>query len=222
MTMSKVARLSLLHTEILHCTKCPLHEGRTYTVPGAGNPQAEIMFIGEAPGKNEDEQGLPFVGRSGQYLDELLAGIGYHRDDVFIANVVKCRPPNNRDPQPEEIETCNPYLRQQIDIIDPLVIATLGRYSMNMFFPNEKITAIHGVARYGVRCAYYPLFHPAYVLRNQSKRDEMSADFERMVTVLEEMRARRDNDEVPEDTDIEKEITLPTDGDEPSQRGLFD
>lgn len=223
---SRVARLSAIHTDIYHCTKCPLHAGRTRTVPGAGNPNAEILFIGEAPGFHEDQQGLPFVGKSGQYLEELLATINLKRDDVFIANVVKCRPPNNDDPSKEEIETCNPYLRAQIDVLDPFVIVTVGRYSMGMFFPNEKISAIHGKPKYGVRRIYYPLFHPAYILRNQSKRPDMLADIARIPDLLREMRKKRaeliDAGEDVTSESIEEEITLPSDTDSPQQKSLFD
>lgn len=227
---SKVARLSAVHTEIFYCTQCSLHEGRTRTVPGAGDPDAEIMFIGEAPGKNEDEQGLPFVGRSGKYLDELLKGIGLSREQVFIANVVKCRPPENRDPQPNEIETCNPYIRQQIEIIDPLVIATLGRFSMNMFFPNAKISRIHGIPEYGTRRAYFPFFHPAAALRDPSKRDDMVSDFARLLEVVAEMRQRRANPDPvideepqtsPEEESPEAETEEAPDEDAPKQMGLF-
>lgn len=229
---SKVARLSAVHTEVFYCTQCPLHEGRTRTVPGAGDPDAEIMFIGEAPGKNEDQQGLPFVGRSGQYLDELLHGIGLSRQQVFIANVVKCRPPNNRDPQADELEACNPYIRQQIEIIDPLVIATLGRYSMNMFFPNARISRIHGRPEFGERRAYFPFYHPAAALRDPAKREDMVNDFAKLMQVVEEMRQHRANpdpveeelpepDELPdsEAEDIPEEETV--DEDSPKQMGLF-
>ncbi len=222
--VSRVAQLSAIHTEIYHCTKCPLHEGRTRTVPGAGNPDAEILFIGEAPGYNEDQQGLPFVGKSGQYLEELLATINLTRNDVFIANVVKCRPPDNRDPLEEEIATCNPYLRAQIEVLDPLLIVTLGRYSMNMFFPNEKVSQIHGQAKYGTRRAYYPLFHPAYALRNQSVKVEMVEDFARIPRLIEEIQEKRASGEMSLDPIPEtEEITLPTDIDNsPKQKGLFD
>ena len=226
---SRVARLSAIHTDIYHCTKCPLHQGRTHTVPGAGNPDAEILFIGEAPGLNEDLQALPFVGKSGQYLEALLAGIQLTRNDVFIANVVKCRPPDNRDPQDEEIATCNPYLRAQIDVLDPLVIVTLGRYSMNMFFPNEKVSKIHGQAKYGVRRIYYPLYHPAYALRNESVKSDMVTDMARIPQLVEEMRQKRaagDDEHADDLPTIEQEITLPTDtdtdDDSPQQIGLFD
>ena len=222
--VSRVAQLSAIHTEIYHCTKCPLHEGRTRTVPGAGNPDAEILFIGEAPGYHEDQQGLPFVGKSGQYLEELLATINLTRNDVFIANVVKCRPPDNRDPLEEEIATCNPYLRAQIEVLDPLLIVTLGRYSMNMFFPNEKVSQIHGQAKYGTRRAYYPLFHPAYALRNQSVKVEMVEDFARIPRLIEEIQEKRASGEMSLDHIPEtEEITLPTDIDNsPKQKGLFD
>lgn len=218
---SKVGRLSVIHTEIYQCTRCALHEERTRTVPGDGDPEAEIMFIGEAPGAQEDQQGLPFVGRSGQYLDQLLAGIGLSREDVFIANVVKCRPPNNRDPFIGEIEACNPYIQQQIEIIDPLVIATLGRFSMNMFFPNAKISKIHGQPKFGTRRAYYPFFHPAAALRNPSLKQDMEADFEQLLLVVEEVRSLRaaalqDDDSVLE-VDNQEEDT-----DSPHQMDLFD
>jgi len=226
---TKVGRLSVIHTEIYQCKRCALHSGRTRTVPGAGDPNAEILFIGEAPGEQEDKQGLPFVGRSGQYLDQLLAGIGLSRDDVFIANVVKCRPANNRDPLSDEIEACNPYLRQQIEIIDPLVIATLGRFSMNMFFPNEKISRIHGQPQFGARRAYYPFFHPAAALRNPSLKQDMEADFARLLDLVEEVRTRRASEnelslEVNEEI-IEVETIREDDDDAPDtpqQMGLFE
>ncbi|HMM43211.1 MAG TPA: uracil-DNA glycosylase, partial [Thermomicrobiales bacterium] len=132
---------------VRQCTRCELCRGRTHAVPGHGAVDAEIMFIGEAPGWNEDKQGLPFVGAAGQFLNELLASINLDRNSVFITNVVKCRPPGNRDPLPDEIAACYPYLETQIDTIDPLLIVTLGRYSMARWFPNERISRIHGQAR---------------------------------------------------------------------------
>lgn len=224
--LSKVARLSAIHTDIFYCTRCPLHAGRTRTVPGAGNPDAEIMFIGEAPGQQEDLQGLPFVGRSGQYLEGLLASIGMTRDDVFIANVVKCRPPDNRDPQSVEIESCNPYLREQIDVIDPLIIATLGRFSMSMFFPNARISQIHGQPKFGARCVYFPLYHPAAVLRDPGLEPKMESAFKQLPVLLEQVRQQR----VAAPTQAEPEpqdIPAPTASDPqppntPRQKGLFD
>src|SRR5919201_702203 len=145
--MSAEEILREVAVEVSTCAKCKLCKGRTKAVPGEGNPNAKILFIGEGPGFHEDRQGRPFVGPAGQFLDELLSSINLRRSDVFITNVVKCRPPNNRDPLPEEIAACNDYLDRQIDAIKPEVIVTLGRYSASKFFGNEKISAIHGTAR---------------------------------------------------------------------------
>lgn len=183
-------------TEIRACPKCPLSKSRTKAVPGDGPVNAEIMFVGEAPGFHEDQQGLPFVGASGKYLEQLLELIGLTRKDVFITNIVRCRPPQNRDPERLEIETCEPYLDQQIAIIQPRIIATLGRYSMAKFFPDGKISKIHGVAKKEEGRVYYPLFHPAAVLRNPALREPMEEDFKRMKKLLEELRAAEpDNDD---------------------------
>jgi uracil-DNA glycosylase len=226
--LSRVARLSAIHTEIYYCTKCPLHTGRTRTVPGAGDPDAEILFIGEAPGATEDQQGLPFVGKSGLYLDELLAKIRMNRDDVFIANVVKCRPPDNRDPAPIEIESCNPYITEQIAVLDPLVIVTLGRFGMGMFFPNERISQIHGKPKYGERRAYYPLYHPAYALRDPSKKIELEADFQRLPDLLAEMRQKRADSDLSEEKPADEKVEAVIIEEEkpkmelPKQKGLFD
>lgn len=183
--------LDEIAAQVRVCTLCELHKGRTKAVPGSGNPRAEIMFIGEGPGENEDKQGLPFVGRSGDYLVKMLKMIGLKRDDVFIANVVKCRPPGNRDPFPNEILTCKPYLDRQESAIDPLVIATLGRFSMARYFPDAKISRIHGQPRFEARRAYIPFYHPAAVLRNPALIPEMEADFLRLVNVLAKVREMR-------------------------------
>jgi DNA polymerase len=185
------AALEAIAADVRVCTLCELYKGRTRAVPGAGNPHAEILFIGEGPGYNEDKQGLPFVGRSGDYLTELIGSIGLTRDQVFIANVVRCRPPENRDPLPDEIAACRRYMDGQEAIIDPLVIVTLGRYSMARYFPGAKITAIHGRPKHDERRAYVPLFHPAAVLRNPALEQPMAEDFQRILTVLEEVRQRR-------------------------------
>ncbi len=181
--------LEAIAAEVRACQQCPLYSARTRVVPGAGRPDADIMFIGEAPGYHEDQQGLPFVGASGKYLGELLKLIGLTRNDVFITNVVKCRPPGNRDPLPTEIDTCVPgYLNRQIAIIQPKIIATLGRFSMSLFFPkNARITRIHGQPRRADGRIYYPLFHPAAVLRNPNLRPTMEADFRRMLDLLKEI-----------------------------------
>lgn len=181
--------LDALAQQIQTCEQCPLHSARTQTVPGAGRPDSGIMFIGEAPGYHEDQQGLPFVGASGKYLGELLGLIGLTRNDVFITNVVKCRPPGNRDPLPIEMDACVPsYLQKQIDILQPKIIATLGRFSMGLFFPkNVRISKIHGEPKRADGRIYYPLFHPAAVLRNPNLRPVMEEDFKRMLTLLEEI-----------------------------------
>lgn len=188
MVEDRAAALAAIAEQVRACTLCRLHENTTNGVPGAGSPDAEIMFIGEGPGFHEDKQGLPFVGRSGDYLNYLLNLIGLKREQVFIANVVKHRPPDNRDPLPDEILACKPYLDRQIEIIQPLVIATLGRFSMARYFPNGKITQIHGKPRIENGRAYIPLFHPAAVLRNPDLRRDMEADFKRILEVLETLK----------------------------------
>lgn len=187
----KAAKLAEIAAQVKVCKACRLHEHARNGVPGAGKADAEILFIGEGPGENEDRQGLPFVGRSGQYLDYLLNLIELKRDQVFIANVVKHRPPENRDPLPDEIAACKPFLDQQLAVIDPLVIVTLGRFSMARYFPDRKITAIHGKPKYADNRAYYPLYHPAAALRNPSLRFDMEADIKRIPEVLAEVRQRR-------------------------------
>ncbi len=193
--------LEAIAKNVRACKQCSLHSGRTQAVPGAGRPDADIMFIGEAPGYHEDQQGLPFVGASGKYLTELLALIGLSRSDVFITNVIKCRPPGNRDPLPAEIDTCVPaYLNEQIAIIQPKIIATLGRFSMALFFPKTaRISKIHGEATRADGRIYYPLFHPAAVLRNMNLKPTMEEDFKRMLTLLEEAAQSTDDgrDEPP-------------------------
>lgn len=193
------AALNEIADRIRQCPLCPLATGRTHAVPGAGRVDADIMFIGEAPGYHEDQQGLPFVGQSGKYLDELLDMIGLSRKEVFITNVVKCRPPNNRDPLPDEIEICvSTYLKQQVEIIRPKIIATLGRFSMALFFSKDaRITKIHGQPLRANNRIYYPLFHPAAVLRNPNLRPAMEADFKRMLTLMEEVANTPDSDEPP-------------------------
>lgn len=207
--------LDAIADEIKACTLCPLHTSRTHAVPGAGRVDAEIMFIGEGPGYNEDQQGLPFVGASGQYLNELLHMIGLKREDVFITNVVKCRPPNNRDPLPNELDTCIPtYLQRQVEIIQPRLIATLGRFSMALFFPGGRITKIHGQPRRGNGRIYYPLFHPAAVLRNPNLRPVMEEDFRRMLTLAQEIAAQQSAAPSSSDPDDEPPPT-------PRQLSLF-
>jgi DNA polymerase len=162
------------------CTRCPLHEGRSRAVPGEGNPKAEIMLIGEGPGYHEDKQARPFVGASGKFLEQLLNDIGYQREDVFITNVVKCRPPKNRDPQPDELEACQDYLERQIERIDPKVIVTLGRYSMARYFPGASISKIHGQPKRVGQRLIVPMFHPAAALHQPKYRSSIIEDFNKL------------------------------------------
>ena len=173
-----------LYETIADCPNCPLARNRSRTVPGSGPITAELMFVGEAPGQREDELGLPFVGRSGQFLDELLAGIDLTRREVYVTNVVKCRPPDNRDPEFAEIEACGDYLEQQIELINPRVIATLGRFSMARWFPDGRISRIHGQSKRIDERYVIPMYHPAAALRNGSLRDVMHADFAKIPALL--------------------------------------
>ena len=187
----RAAALAAIAERIRTCTLCSLYQGTTNPVPGAGDIHADIVFVGEGPGFHEDRQGLPFVGRSGEYLNYLLNLIGMQREQVFITNVVKHRPPDNRDPLPDEISACKPYLDEQLALIDPAVIVTLGRFSMARYFPGGKISQIHGQPRYDARCAYYPLFHPAAALRTPALRRDMEADIRRLPEIVEKVKAMR-------------------------------
>ncbi|MBA3870601.1 MAG: uracil-DNA glycosylase [Anaerolineae bacterium] len=198
MTEDRAAALAAIAAEVRICKACRLYEGTTNAVPGAGDLNAEIMFIGEGPGFNEDKKGLPFVGRSGDYLEKLLKIINLDRKTVFITNVVKHRPPENRDPLPDEMAACKPYLDHQIEIINPLVIVTLGRFSMGRYFPGGKITQIHGQPKYADGRAYLPLFHPAAVLRNPTLEPQMEADFKRILEVIAEVKSQRTKNTKPD------------------------
>jgi uracil-DNA glycosylase len=179
--------LATIAAEVRNCPKCRLCESRTVGVPGEGNPDAEIMFIGEGPGFNEDQQGRPFVGAAGKLLNEMLAHIGLRRQDVFITNVVRCRPPGNRDPLPDELAACDAYTLRQIALLRPRVIVTLGRFSMARFFGTAKITQIHGttIDWSGITCI--AMFHPAAVLRARTPefRRTYEEDFARIPPLLE-------------------------------------
>ncbi len=174
-----------LYEDVADCPRCPLARNRSRTVPGSGPVPCDLMLIGEAPGAREDELGLPFVGRSGQFLDQLLAGIGRSREDVYVTNVVKCRPPGNRDPQPDEIASCRDFLDQQIEAVDPRVIVTLGRFSMARWFPGARISQIHGQWRQVDGRAVIPMYHPAAALRDGSLREVMKHDFAQIPALLE-------------------------------------
>ncbi len=172
--------LTELAEQIRACTRCRLVHSRTQAVPGVGPASAQIMFIGEAPGFYEDKQGEPFVGPAGQLLNELLAQIGLKREDVFITNVVKSRPPQNRDPQPDEIEACRIWLDQQLNLIKPKVIVTISRYAMARWFPDKKISEIHGKARRFGDLVVVPMYHPAAALHQHSLRQVLEADFKKL------------------------------------------
>lgn len=160
-------RLQVLAEQVAPCTKCELHKGRTQTVFSRGNPDAELMFVGEGPGADEDAQGEPFVGKAGQLLDKMIAGMGFARDDVYVANIVKCRPPGNRTPEPIEMATCLPYLTEQIELIRPKVLVALGATALRgLLGPGEGITKVRGTWKlYRGTIPVMPTFHPAYVLR---------------------------------------------------------
>jgi uracil-DNA glycosylase len=190
--MSDEQKLEKLAKQIKVCTKCELHRSRKEAVPGEGPTHAEIMFIGEGPGARENEVGRPFVGASGKFLDQLLEQAGVTRADVWITNVVKCRPPGNRDPLPDEVEICTSnYLQHQIKIVDPSIIVTLGRFSMGLFFKGAKITQIHGqMQKVGDRFVI-AMFHPAAALHNLSLKPQIMADFANLPELLKEARAER-------------------------------
>jgi len=183
--------LVAVYREARDCKACPLWEGRKQVVFGNGNADADLMFVGEAPGFHEDQQGLPFVGRAGKLLDELLAGIDMTRDDVFVANVLKCRPPGNRDPQPEEIESCRPYLYKQVELIEPKVVCTLGNFATKLLTRSSRgIRSVRGRAQIhelgGRRVRIYPLYHPAAALRTPAVKAELQEDFARLPELLAE------------------------------------
>ncbi len=197
-------RLVELYREVGECTRCPLHEGRTRAVFGAGNADADLMFIGEAPGAEEDRQGVPFVGRAGQLLNQLLEGIGMSREDAFIANILKSRPPGNRDPQPEEIDACWPYLERQIDLIEPRVIATLGNFATKRITGSQTgITRVRGtpqVHELGGRTVFvFPLLHPAAALRTPSLVETLREDFAKLPGLLAEPLPQLDGPGPPEE-----------------------
>lgn len=185
--------LTELYKEIAACRQCEIAKLRTKVVPGEGDENAEILFIGEAPGFHEDQLGRPFVGSAGQFLDKLLALIGLKRQQVYIANVIKCRPPNNREPLPGEIENCSKYLERQIELIHPKMIVTLGRYSMAKFFPGKSISKIHGTARQANGVIYFAMYHPAAALHQQSLRQTLEADILKIPPLLVEKK------EIPEE-----------------------
>ena len=213
-----------LAREIACCEKCMLRLGRKNAVPGEGNIRSKILFIGEGPGATENETGRPFVGQAGNFLNELLETAGVDRKSVFITNVVKCRPPANRDPMPEELTACAHYLERQIALIDPLVIVTLGRFSMARYFPLQRISAIHGQGKWIDGRMIVPMFHPAAALHQPSLRSAIRQDFQLLPEYLKEA-AKRLEPEVEEVTlpseAREGEDQKPSEGTEVQQLSLF-
>jgi uracil-DNA glycosylase len=204
--------LSQIASEVTVCKKCALYHSRKNAVPGEGPGDSEIMFIGEGPGFNENEQGRPFVGAAGKFLDELLAQAGLKRADVWIGNVVKCRPPGNRDPLPEELKACDEYLERQISAINPKIIITLGRHSMGKYFPGAKISQVHGQMR---RIGIYfviAMFHPAAALHQAALKPSIVNDFSQLPHLLEQARSGLKRS-IAAGTEEKKE--------EPKQLGLF-
>lgn len=212
--MTAEETLAQIAKEVTVCTNCALHHSRKKSVPGEGPASAEIMFIGEGPGFHENEQGRPFVGAAGQFLDQLLAQAGVTRADVWIGNVVKCRPPQNRDPLPEELAACNEYLERQIEAINPSIIVTLGRFSMNKFFPGAKISAVHGQMRKVGERYVIAMFHPAAALHQASLKPAILADFAKLPELLKQARAG-----LGKSAPVEKVKEKPED--DPKQMSMF-
>jgi len=206
--------LAQIAKEVTVCTNCALHHSRKKAVPGEGPANAEIMFIGEGPGFHENEQGRPFVGAAGQFLDQLLQQAGVTRADVWIGNVVKCRPPGNRDPLPEELAACDMYLERQIGAINPSIIVTLGRFSMNKFMPGAKISQVHGQMRKVGNRYVIAMFHPAAALHQASLKPAILADFGKLPELLKQARAGLGREKIEVQKQAEEK-------EEPKQLSLF-
>ncbi|HEY3310909.1 MAG TPA: uracil-DNA glycosylase [Anaerolineales bacterium] len=219
--MSAQETLAQIASEVSVCKNCALHKTRTLSVPGEGPANAEIMLIGEGPGATEDAQGRPFVGAAGKFLVELLEQAGLKRNDVWIGNVVKCRPPMNRDPLPEELAACNLYLERQIAAINPKIIITLGRFSMAKFMPGAKITQVHGqMRRHGERFVI-AMFHPAAALHQANLKPAIMADFARLPQMLEVARRELSKSTSQELAQAGPAQAQPAKVDEPKQMKLF-
>lgn len=218
--MDKKMLLKEIEEQIKRCEKCRLCETAKNGVPGEGNPDAEIVFIGEAPGANEDEQGRPFVGRAGQLLEFLLHQIKLERKDVWIGNIIKHRPPQNRDPLPDELEACQPYLTTQLNILKPKLIVTLGRFSMNYFLPDVKISQAHGQMYRAGEYNIYPVYHPAAALRNSSMKNTLILDFLEIPNVLNTIKGNTTSPLTSSQEELEKEDPK-IEKDQNSQINLF-
>lgn len=196
--MSKREQLQKIHEKWFIECKCDLKKTAKQPVPGDGNPESQIVFIGEAPGKNEDQQGIPFVGAAGKFLAEMLEEINLKREEIYITNIVKYRPPNNRDPLPKEKDACRAWLAEEINFINPKLIVFLGRHSMNDFFPTEKISSVHGkmlIKKFAhiQTKNFLALYHPAAALYNGGMRDTLKEDFKKIPKILKEIKKRENN-----------------------------
>jgi DNA polymerase len=211
--MNSEEMLAQIASEVSVCTRCALHSTRKKSVPGEGPAHCEIMFIGEGPGFHENEQGRPFVGAAGNFLEQLLAQAGLKRSDVWIGNVVKCRPPGNRDPLPEELSACDEYLERQIAAINPSIIVTLGRFSMGKFMPGAKISAVHGQMRKVGSRFVIAMFHPAAALHQAALKPAIMADFAKLPQLLAQARAALGKSAAAEKVESPKE--------EPKQLSMF-
>jgi len=209
--------LSDVRHRVERCKDCVLYHSRVKAVPGEGPEKASIMFIGEGPGFHENQQGKPFVGQAGKFLDELLANAGVKREEVFITNVVKCRPPGNRDPQPEELEACGKYLDRQIELINPKIIVTLGRFSMAKFFGAVKISQIHGKSKKIDNRLIVAMYHPAAALHQPALKSTLLEDFSKLKIYLQNVTESVDESKKPILVEIEEEI----EEDKPTQLSLF-
>ena len=210
--MTTKESLEKINHQVANCQNCSLYKTATQPVPGNGQANSSIVFIGEAPGHHEDQQGIPFCGTSGKLLDKLLSQISLTRDQVFVTNILKHRPPENRDPQPEEINACTPFLRQQLLVIKPKVIITLGRFAMNFFLPHEYISQVHGQSRQihweGIDLTLYPVYHPAAAMRRIQVSVDLEADFAKIPLLIQ-------------NTDQPKATVTKTVKKEPCQNSLF-
>jgi DNA polymerase len=203
-----MSALTDLDREIALCRQCEIAKTRTMSVPGEGSDNAEIMFIGEAPGWHEDQQGRPFVGPAGQFLDELLASIHLKRSHVFIANVIKCRPPGNREPLPIEILNCQKWLDRQIELISPKIIVTLGRYSMAKFFPGKSISKVHGTAEKQNGVFYFAMYHPAAALHQGNLRQTIQQDIFKLPQLLEQARTETIKETGPQSESQPQQLSM--------------
>ena len=210
------AALEAIASEVRACNRCRLHQGRSNAVPGEGSASTEVLFVGEGPGFNEDRQGRPFVGRAGQKLTEWIESIGWRRQDVFITNIVKCRPPDNRDPLPDEIAACTPFLRRQIEALDPAIVVTLGRFSMGWFTPGTRISQVHGTARLAdpatgaPQATAYAMYHPAAALRSPEVDRQAADDMVGVPMALVSARERRAGAQVETTAETNVETTAET------------